>query len=111
MEGSFRYILLVLATAIAASLLQGLMPRSLFGSPFFGGLSGVVYGVFGFLLVKGHLNPRLGVKLSDVSVVIMIAWLVLGFADVVKGMANMAHLGGFVAGIVIGYFNSLNAHQ
>jgi GlpG protein len=108
MEGSSRFAMLVLATAIIAALFQGLMPIQLFGNPFFVGLSGVVYGVFGYLLVKSNRLPHLGIRISDLSVAIMLGWLILGFANLIPGMANMAHLGGFVAGIVIAYFAYLN---
>ena len=110
MEGSSRFALLVCATGILSCLFQGLMPIQLFGNPFFCGLSGVVYGVFGFLLIKSKRIPQLGVRISDISVAIMLGWLILGFANLIPGMANMAHLGGFVAGIAIAYFASLNPH-
>jgi GlpG protein len=110
MEGSTRFGMLVLATGILACLFQGLMPPQLFGNPFFCGLSGVVYGLFGYLVVKSNRQPSLGVRISDVSIMIMLGWLVLGFANLIPGMANMAHLGGFVAGIVIAYFVSLNPY-
>lgn len=108
MEGSGRYFVLVLITGIGACLFQGLMPVSLFGSPFFCGLSGVVYGVFGFLLAKSILQPHLGIRLSQASVFVMIGFLVLGFTGVIGvRIANLAHLGGFVAGIVVAFFDSI----
>jgi GlpG protein len=108
MEGSGRYFVLVLATGIFASLFQGLMPPKLFGNPFFCGLSGVVYGAFGFLLAKSMLQPHLGIRLSEVSVFFMLGILILGFTSALgSNIANMAHLGGFVAGLVLAFFDSL----
>jgi GlpG protein len=108
MEGSVRFGLIVLVTAIVACLLQGLMPTQYLGNPFFGGLSGVVYGVFGFLLIKTQMQPHLGIRLSSSSVMIMLGWLVLGFTGSLGPVANLAHLGGFLGGILLSYLSSLD---
>jgi GlpG protein len=107
MEGSGRYVVLVLTVGIVSCLFQGLMPERLFGNPFFCGLSGVVYGVFGFLLVKSILQPHLGIRLSQLSVILMFGFLILGFTSALGRIANMAHLGGLVAGLVLAFFDSL----
>ncbi len=109
MEGTFRYAILVLLTGIFSSLLQGLLPLQFLGYPFFGGLSGVVYGVFGFLLVKSYLRTDLGIRLAQTSVIIMLGWLVLGFTGQMGPIANMAHLGGLLAGAFLGYLDAIQA--
>ncbi len=109
MEGSIRFASLVLITGVLASLLQGLLPLTFFGSPRFGGLSGVVYGIFGYLLVKAYIRSDLGVRLSQTSVTIMLVWLVLGFTGSVGNIANMAHLGGLLAGCFLGYLDAFQA--
>ncbi len=109
MEGTFRFAFLVLITAIFSSLLQGLLPEKFFGYPFFGGLSGVVFGLFGFLLMKSNLRPEMGVRLSQISVVIMLVWMVAGFTGMMGPIANMAHLGGFIAGITLAYWDAQQA--
>ena len=105
MEGTFRYVLLVILTGVFSSLLQGLLPERFFGFPFFGGLSGVVYGVFGFLLVKTYLRPEMGIRLSQTSVMIMLGWLALGFTNQMGPIANMAHLGGLLGGAFIAFLD------
>jgi GlpG protein len=105
MEGSWRYLALVLITNVFACLLQGLMPERYFGYPFFGGLSGVVYGVFGFLLIKTQLQPQLGIRLSTLSIAVMLVWLVVGFTGQLQGVANLAHLGGFASGVALAYLS------
>ncbi len=110
MEGTFRFALMALITAVFSSLLQGLLPEKLMGYPFFGGLSGVVCGVFGFLLVKSYLRPELGIRLAQSSVMIMLGWIVLGFTGMMGNIANMAHLGGLIAGALLAWVDSLQAN-
>ena len=72
--------------------------------PNFGGLSGVVYGLLGFCWIHSFLNPNKPALVSTAIVGFMLIWLVLGFADVLfVGMANWAHLGGLLSGMVFAY--------
>jgi GlpG protein len=69
-------------------------------NPNFGGLSGVVYGLFGYFWIAGRLNPAQGLYISPGLVGFMLLWLLLGFFDVLwVSMANWAHLGGLLAGM------------
>ena len=69
-------------------------------NPQFGGLSGVVYGLFGYFWITGIINPAQRLHISNGLVGFMLLWLVLGFFDVLwVSMANWAHLGGLVAGM------------
>lgn len=63
----------------------------------FGGMSGVVYGLFGYIWLRGRFDPTFGVRLERSTVVILVGWLLLGFSGVMR-MANFAHLGGLVVG-------------
>lgn len=67
--------------------------------PYFGGMSGVVYGLFGYFWLAGRLNPAQGLTISNGLAGFMLLWLVLGFMDLLWiNMANWAHLGGLLAG-------------
>ena len=69
-------------------------------NPQFGGLSGVVYGLFGYFWITGIINPAQRLHISNGLAGFMLLWLVLGFFDVLwVSMANWAHLGGLVAGM------------
>ncbi len=103
-EGTVRFALIVFLIAVISNLLQGLLPEQMMGNPVFGGLSGVTYGLFGYIWVKTTLNPSLGIALAPGVVVIMMAWLVLTIAGVINSnTANMAHLGGLLSGAGIAY--------
>jgi GlpG protein len=70
-------------------------------SPMFGGMSGVDYGLFGYIWMKARSEPASGFVMPPLTVFMMIAWYVLCF---VPGMpiANMAHTVGLVLGALIG---------
>lgn len=119
LEGSMRYFILIIALAIGSHLPQGLLPQNLFGiqglsgSPSFVGISGVVLGLFGYIATKTYLRRDLGFSLSPTSYFMVGLILFLGFAGDISGndtggmkMANFAHLGGLITGIVIGWLMS-----
>lgn len=73
-------------------------------SVLFGGFSGAVYGLIGFAWAYGEYNPRGYVRLSGQSVQLALIWMVLCFTGMLGPVANGAHLGGLVAGLMMGYF-------
>ncbi|SIN96487.1 GlpG protein [Singulisphaera sp. GP187] len=68
----------------------------------FGGMSGVVYAVFGYVWMRGRQEPELGMTLDYRTVQMMLFWLVLCFSGAVGNVANAAHLVGLVAGMFLG---------
>ncbi|GLX78649.1 rhomboid family intramembrane serine protease GlpG [Thalassotalea insulae] len=76
----------------------------LVSGPNFGGLSGVVYGVVGYVWWAGWLAPERGLALSRPIIGFLIFWILLGFVDVLPiNMANTAHLVGLVTGCVLAW--------
>ena len=71
-------------------------------SPFFGGMSGVVYGLAGYAWMRGKYDPASGVGLDQQSVTILLVWLVICYTGVVGPVANTAHLMGLIVGMVWG---------
>ncbi|QBY04035.1 rhomboid family intramembrane serine protease GlpG [Thalassotalea sp. HSM 43] len=72
--------------------------------PNFGGLSGVVYAVFGFVWWFGYLNPGRGIGISQSLIGFMLFWLVLGFTDFMPiNVANTAHLMGLISGSLLAF--------
>lgn len=96
-QSSSQLLLVALVTGVAGNLLQFSA-----SGPNFGGMSGVVYGLLGYLWMYGRSNPEAGYALRREVVVIMMVWLVIcwvGLADVV---ANEAHFGGLASGCILG---------
>lgn len=72
----------------------------------FGGLSGVVYALLGYLWILGYRLPHLGLTLPKPIIVFMLVWLVLGFVQPFMAIANTAHLVGLLSGMAIALFDS-----
>jgi GlpG protein len=69
--------------------------------PTFGGMSGVLFGVFGYLWIKSEFDPGFGIRLAPTSIAMMLIWFVLCMTTNWFGsIANAAHFAGLVTGIV-----------
>lgn len=108
LHGSLFFAVLVVLTQLGGMALQvgvpaeDWVPRSLQGSPFVVGASGAVYGLFGFLLVRPWIDDGYPINLVPINVVLMFAMLVAGIVEFVPNVANGAHLGGLLAGMILG---------
>lgn len=123
--GGLKFGLLVLAASAAANLIQCTVPLAVGGSaPAFisssgvlitivGGMSGVVYGLFGFVWMKMLYDPKSGFRIPQSTIVILIGWMILCIvldtlpnADPTSSTANWAHGAGLMMGVTIGYVTS-----
>lgn len=94
--GRFVAISLSLIVLLLSNLLQFVVVDANFG-----GMSGLVYGLFGFYWICGWLKPSWGLQISHGLVGFMLIWLLIGFFDLLWiSMANWAHLAGLVAGML-----------
>ncbi|MGR3983738.1 MAG: rhomboid family intramembrane serine protease [Gammaproteobacteria bacterium] len=76
--------------------------------PVFGGMSGVLYGYFGYLWIQGRFNPAFGVRLARPVVVLLLGWFALCWSGVLEWalglrVANSAHSGGLLGGIALAF--------
>lgn len=90
--------LLVLAIGVFSNLGEYMVSHT----PWFGGMSGVVYGLLGFVWVRMVQHPKEGMRVHQQTIVILMIWLLLGFTGGLKAfglnIANYAHLFGLLAG-------------
>jgi GlpG protein len=101
--GSRWFVLLVLAIALPSNFAQYLCGPT---GGVFGGMSGVVFGLFGYAWIRGRLDPTCGLYLRPDVVFWIMAWFglcALGGTFNVGNVANWAHGGGLAAGVAIGY--------
>ncbi len=72
----------------------------------FGGLSGVVYALVGFVWWYGYLAPEKGLSLSKPIIGFLLFWLLLGFVDLLPvNVANTAHLLGLISGCLLAVYS------
>jgi GlpG protein len=101
-KGSRFISLFLLVTAIVSNLAQYKL-----GGPAFGGMSGVVYGLFGYVWIKSKFDPGDGLYIHQTTALIMLAWFFLCFAGIFPGVANWAHAGGLITGSTWGYISAV----
>lgn len=99
MLGKRHFLLFFALTGIASNIAQFLWS----GSAIFGGMSGVVYALVGFIALRQRIAPHPLVAVSPALIGFMLFWLVLCMTGVVDyfisgSVANAAHLGGLIAG-------------
>jgi len=97
------WLLLVLVLAIAA--VSNLAQFQVSG-PTFGGMSGVVYGLLGYIWMQGKFNPASGLALQRQTVILMIVWFFLCLSGLMGNIANTAHAVGAIVGIAWGYLTA-----
>ncbi len=116
--GSVRFSLLVLGSALVSNFFQAIVPIDIGGSPpgflggylvtQFGGMSGVNYALFGFVLMRMVYDRSSNLFVSQFTVMFLLGWLVFCMTPVATGMginvANWAHAIGFLFGVIAGYW-------
>lgn len=96
-----HFLLFFVLTGVASNIVQFLWS----GSAIFGGMSGVVYALVGFIAVRQRIAPHPWVTVPPALIGFMLFWLVLCMTGVVDyfisgSVANAAHVGGLVAGVL-----------
>ncbi|MEC9007701.1 MAG: rhomboid family intramembrane serine protease [Planctomycetota bacterium] len=97
-RGLARYLGLILLVAIVSNVGQ----YAITGSPLFGGMSGVVYGVFGYILMRERFAPQQGLSMPPNTTVWLLGWFFLCLFGVIGGVANGAHAFGLASGLLAG---------
>jgi len=100
-QGGILLGVLIVVMAAVSNLAQYVV-----SGPLFGGMSGVVYGLFGYIWLQGVTNPQFAVKMNPAVVKLLLAWFVIcwtGILEMVFGIAiaNTAHTAGLVSGVLL----------
>ena len=100
-DNSITFLMLIIFSSICSNYLQFLWT----GSSLFGGLSGVIYGLIGYCMILEMDANYDRYQLPSGLYLFMIVWLILGFLGILDlfgfgSVANFAHLGGLVSGIL-----------
>lgn len=108
-EGSFKYLLGVLSIAVCSNFAQ-----AWFMHPNFGGMSGVIYGLIGFIWMRQFTHTGRSYFLHPQTLGLALLFFVLCIAqdmplfapllgNLFGPVANFAHGGGLLIGVVIGF--------
>jgi GlpG protein len=95
-KGPWKLLGIVLFTAITSNFAQYLM-----SGPNFGGMSGVGFGLFGYLWMKSRYAPEEGFYLPPYVVAQFLFWMMLCLFGVIGQIANTAHVVGMLAGMAV----------
>ena len=105
--GSGKLIVITLISALLSGDVQ-----QKFSGPWFGGLSGVVYALMGYVWLRGERDPQSGIYLQRGLIIFALIWIVAGWFDLFgMSMANGAHIAGLAVGLAMAFVDSLNARK
>jgi GlpG protein len=102
--GAAKLLALVMAIGVGSNLAEYLWEawRTPAFAPNFGGMSGVNYGLFGFLWMKGKFDRSQNWQLPPQTVQLMLMWMVLCYTGWLGPVANAAHTVGLLIGMLLG---------
>ena len=103
-QGTLQLAALVLVIAALSNLAQYFV-----SGPNFCGISGVVYGLLGYIWMKGRFDPGSGLFLHPQTVTMMLVWFFLCLAGIIPNIANTVHGVGLGLGVAWGFLSSLSA--
>ena len=108
-DGHFIFFILVIISSLGANFLQYIFS----GPSLFGGLSGVIYGMLGYCMFVEFESKKDIYDLPPAIYLFMLVWLVLGFMGILNlfgfgNVANFAHLGGLIFGIIFAMITKIN---
>lgn len=98
-RGTLRLAALVVLIGVGSNYGQYLV-----SGPSFGGMSGVAYGLLGYLVVMSRWAPRAGMLLEPRVALSGAIWFVVCLTGAIGPVANTAHGAGFVLGACFGGF-------
>lgn len=101
------YLFLILFTAFWGNVVQYLWSLQVN----FGGMSGVVYGLIGFIWIWQTLRPHSPLGLPPAMIAVFLVALVLMEVVASGFIATAAHVGGLVSGMVAALLVSINTKQ
>ncbi|CAN5164759.1 hypothetical protein BH09SUM1_BH09SUM1_25490 [soil metagenome] len=93
--GSIRVAAMAVLFGVSGNLLQ----YALHG-PAFGGMSGVVYGLFGYVWIFTVNRPDSNYYMHKQTVITLLLWFVLCAVGIIPGVANAAHAAGLGLGVL-----------
>ncbi|WP_435955648.1 rhomboid family intramembrane serine protease GlpG [Dryocola sp. BD626] len=105
--GSGKLITLTIISALLSGYVQ-----AKFSGPLFGGLSGSVYALMGYVWLRGERDPESGIYMQRGLMAFAVLWIVLGFFNILGlSIANAAHVTGLLVGLAMALVDTLHARK
>jgi len=106
-QGKWLLLLVCLLSGALSNLAQYWI-----SGPVFGGMSGVVYALFGYVWIQGLTNRKFALALNPAIVYLMLGWFVICWTGLLErlfglSVANTAHTAGLLSGIVISFLYTI----
>jgi len=110
-RSSLQLALMVLGLAVFTNVVEAMLPSEWGASAHGIGMSGVVYGLFGYIWLKMILSPGEGFYVSQFVIIVFVGYAVLGVTGVLDNSTmghrvdHWAHGLGLVGGAAIGWIS------
>ncbi|UYA62246.1 Rhomboid protease GlpG 1 [Pectobacterium sp. F1-1] len=102
--GTGKLLVITLVSALVSGWAQ-----SWFSGIYFGGLSGVVYALMGYVWLRGEREPDGDLSMPRSLMAFALLWLVAGYFDILgMSIANAAHVAGLVVGLLMAFWDTYN---
>ncbi|UMO87259.1 rhomboid family intramembrane serine protease GlpG [Pectobacterium sp. PL64] len=102
--GTGKLLVITLVSALVSGWAQ-----SWFSGTHFGGLSGVVYALMGYVWLRGEREPDGYLSMPRSLMAFALLWLVAGYFDILgMSIANAAHVAGLVVGLLMAFWDTYN---
>lgn len=96
LRGKLKLLEIVLIAGVLSNYAEAMI-----SGPNFGGLSGIVYALMGYVWLYGERKPFSGLRLDRAMIGIAVIWLLAGYLGFIGDIANTAHLVGLVVGLLL----------
>ena len=100
-KGSLYFSMMVILLAVFCNTAQFLS-----SGPAFLGMSGVVYGLLGFIWMHTRYEMGTRFELSQQTVIFMVLWMAACILNIIPSVANAQHVTGFAMGTLWGFLSS-----
>lgn len=100
--GTRKLLTIFLVSAVVSGWVQ-----SHFSGIYFGGLSGVVYALMGYVWLRGERLPQGPLFMPRGLMAFALLWLIAGYFDILgMSIANGAHVAGLVIGLMLAFWDT-----
>ena len=99
----FKFLLIYIGGGLVSSLLSGVYNYFLMPNVVAAGASGAIFAVIGALVSEALFDKSKRYFLKPVNIILLTAYILFnGFKS--RGVDNIAHMAGLIAGLVLGFF-------